>query len=82
MPFHSSVSLLGGMLSGVAFDHKGDIWVTDWEHGRVLKLSQGDRLLARSETRYNFKFPYGVCASSEDLIYTCDHYGNRVAVHD
>ena len=71
--------VLGGLLYGVAFDHKGNIWVTDWEYNKVLKLSQDGRLLASSG---NFSCPQGVGVSPEGLIYICDHGHNRVTVHD
>ena len=72
--------VLGGVLYGVAFDHKGDIWVTDGEHNRVVKLSQDGQVLASSEKCFNL--PYGVGVSPEGLIYICDQNHSRVAVHD
>ena len=73
--------VLGGSLFGVAFDLKGNIWVTDWEQNKVVKLSQDDRLLASSK-RYSYSRPYGVGVSPEGLIYICDNGHNRVTVHD
>ena len=75
------VGVLGGSLFGVAFDLKGNIWVTDWEHSRVVKLSQDGRLLASSD-KYSFSKPYGVGVCPEGLIYICDIDRNCVTVHD
>ena len=37
--------MLGGLLPGVVFDLKGNIWVTEWDNNKVVKLSQDGRLL-------------------------------------
>ena len=37
--------VLGGTLGGIIFDLKGNVWVADWSHSKVLKLSQDGRLL-------------------------------------
>ena len=71
---------------GLAFDLKGNIWVTNWSNNKVLKLSQDGRLLqtidhAGSE-RDHFMNPLGVSVSPEGLIYICDSGNHRVTVHD
>ena len=71
---------------GLAFDLKGNIWVTNWSNNKVLKLSQDGRLLqtidhAGSE-RDHFINPLGVSVSPEGLIYICDSGNHRVTVHD
>ena len=73
--------VLDGLLNGVAFDHKGNIWVSDWAHCNVVKLSQDGRLLARSEG-YSFSGPCGVGVSPEGLIYICDYAHNCIVVLD
>ena len=72
--------VLGSLILGVAFDHKSNIWVSDWEHCSMVKLSQDGRLLASSERC--FSRPHGVGVSPEGLIYICDNGHRRVAVHD
>ena len=75
-----------GDLGGIAFDLKGNVWVTDWRNSKVLKLSQDGRLLqtidhAGSKSD-NFNCPDGVSVSPEGLIYICDSGNHRVTVHD
>ena len=75
----------GSGLFGVAFDPKGNVWVTDCYNNKVFKLSQDGRLLqtvrhARSK-RDGFRHPFGVSASPEGLIYICDYDNYRVTVH-
>ena len=78
---------LSGNLSGIAFDVKGNVWVTDTDSNKVLKLSQDGRLLqtidhAGSKSDH-FQHPCGVSVSPEGLIYICDRRNNhRVTVHD
>ena len=71
---------------GLAFDLKGNIWVTNWSNNKVLKLSQDGRLLqtidhAGSKSDH-FINPLGVSVSPEGLIYICDSGNHRVTVHD
>ena len=71
---------------GLAFDLKGNIWVTNWSNNKVLKLLQDGQLLqtidqASSESDH-FINPLGVSASPEGLIYICDSGNHRVTVHD
>ena len=71
---------------GLAFDLKGNIWVTNWSNNEVLKISQDGQLLqtidhAGSE-RDHFINPLGVSVSPEGLIYICDSDNHRVTVHD
>ena len=78
--------VLDSWLPGVAFDGKGNVWVTEWDNHQVRKLSQDGRLLqtlryacSRSD---GFNHPMGVSVSTEGLIYICDHDNHRVTVHD
>ena len=74
----------GLLVSGVAFDLKGNVWVTDSESNKVVKLSQDGQLLqtihhASSEGDC-LHSPCGVSISREGLIFICDNI--RVTVHD
>ena len=76
----------GGSLPGVAFDLKGNVWVSDYDNNKVVKLSQDGRVLqtihhASSESDH-FSRPNGVSISTEGLIYICDCGNHRVTVHD
>ena len=76
----------GGLLFGASFDLKGNVWVTDYDNNKVVKLSQDGRLLqtihhASSESDC-FSRPRGVFVSAESLIYICDEGNNRVTIHD
>ena len=78
--------VLSRALYGVSFDLKGNVWVTDYDNNKVVKLSQDGRLLqtihhASSESDC-FSNPIGVSVSAEGLIYICDFGNNRVTVHD
>ena len=78
--------VLGGCLYGVSFDLKGNVWVTDWDNNKVVKLSQDGRLLqtihhASSESDC-FREPSGVSVSAEGLIYISASDNYRVTVHD
>ena len=71
---------------GLAFDLKGNIWVTNWSNNKVLKLLQDGQLPqtidhAGSESDH-FINPLGVSVSPEGLIYICDSGNHRVTVHD
>ena len=75
-----------GVLGGITFDLKGNVWVTDWGNNKVVKFSQDGRLLqtidhAGSKSDH-FNHPDGVSVSSEGLIYICDIDNHRVIVHD
>ena len=75
----------GVLLPGIAFDLKGNVWVTDCSNNRVVKLSQDGRLLqtichAGSE-RDGLSRPCGVSVSPERLIYICDIGNHRVTVY-
>ena len=76
---------LGVFLYGVAFDLKGNVWVSDSGNNKVVKLSQDGRLHtirhASSDTDC-LSDPYGVSVSPEGLIYICDSGNHRVTVHD
>ena len=77
--------VLGGYIlgGGVAFDTKGNVWVTGTN--KVFKLSQDGQLLRTvhhtgSESDC-LKDPMGVFASQGGLIYICDEGNQRVTVH-
>ena len=78
--------VLRGNLFGVSFDLKGNVWVTDYDSNKVVKLSQDGRLLQTihhaSSGSDCFSYPWGVSVSAEGLIYVCDSGNNRVTVHD
>ena len=78
--------VLSGYLRGIAFDLKGNVWVTDAGSNKVYKLSQDGRLLqtighadGKSD---HFHCPTGVSVSPEGLIYICDSGNHCVTVHD
>ena len=78
--------VLGGLLFGVSFDLKGNVWVTEWGNKKVVKLSQDGRFLqtihhASSESDC-FNRPKGVSVSAEGLIYISDSGNHRITVHD
>ena len=78
--------VLSGTLFGVSFDLKGNVWVTDYDNNKVVKLSQDGQLLqtihhASSESDC-FSNPCGVCVSAEGLIYISDSGNHRISVHD
>ena len=78
--------VLGGTLYGVSFDLKGNVWVTDHDNNKVVKMSQDGRLLqtihrASSESDC-FRSPRGVSVSAEGRIYICDSGNHCITVHD
>ena len=78
--------VLGGWLFGLAFDLKGNLWVTDSVNRRIVKMSQDGRLLQTilhaSSKGDPFSHPLGVTVSQEGLIYISDSHSHRVTVHD
>ena len=78
--------VLGGVLSGVSFDLKGNVWVTDYHNNKVVKLSQDGRRLQTihhaSSVSDGFSNPRGVTVSAEGLIHICDGGNHRISVHD
>ena len=78
--------VLFGVLDGIAFDGKGNVWVTEWDNHQVRKLSQNGRLLQTihcvSSDNDHFSHPTAVSVSPEGLVYICDCGNNRVTVHD
>ena len=78
--------VLSGNLCGVAFDVEGNIWVSDWDNKKVVKLSIDGKHLQTlryaSSRSDGFDHPTGVSVSTEGLIYICDQYNHRVTVHD
>ena len=76
----------GGWLYGVAFDLRGNIWVTDWSNNKVVELSQDGQILQTvrhvGSDKDHFNDPYGVSVSPEGLIYICDSGNHRVTIHD
>ena len=78
--------VLDFVLYGVAFDLKGNVWVTDYDNNKVVKLSQNGRLLqtichAGSESD-GLSSPWGVSVSAEELVYICESGNHRVTVHN
>ena len=78
--------VLGGVLRGITFDLKNNVWVADMGNNKILKLSQDGRLLqtidhAGSKSDH-FNHPHGVSVSPEGLVYICDSGNHRVTVHD
>ena len=80
------IEVFGICLYQVAFDLKGNIWVTDNNNNKLVKLSQsGQLLLTIHHTRSgNDRFckPAGVSVSQEGLICVCDSGNDRITVHD
>ena len=78
--------MLGGVLYGVAFDLKGNIWVTDSINNKLVKLSQSGKLLLTIHHTHSgsdrLRQPAGVSVSQEGLIYVCDSVNHRITVHD
>ena len=78
--------LCGGSLTGMAFDQKGNVWVTEQDKHKVTKLSQDGRLLQTIHHTGSkgdcFNHPSDVAVSPEGLICICDCYNHRVTVHD
>ena len=78
--------VFGGGVYGVAFDLKGNIWVTDYGNNRLVKLSQSGQLLQTMHHTHSesdcFCKPTGVSVSPEGLIYVCDSGNHRITVHD
>ena len=76
----------GWLLSGVVFDLKGNVWVTEWDNNKVMKLSQDGRLLTAiphvASKSDCFNHPAGLSVSPEGLIYICDCGNHRITVHD
>ena len=78
--------VLGSLLFGVAFDLKGNVWMTDYSNNKLVKLSQNGQLLqtihhTRREND-NFCQPSAISVSPEGLIYVCDSGNHRITVHD
>ena len=78
--------VLGGVLYGVAFNLRGNVWVAMYHNNKVVKLSQDGRLLqtichAGSEGD-GLSSPWDVSVSPEGLIYICDTDNHRVTVYD
>ena len=72
-------------LCGVAFDPKGNVWVTtNLGNKKIVQLSQDGQLLQTIQDvgrKGNSGHPLGLSVSPEGLIYNCDH-DNYVTVHD
>ena len=78
--------VLSGILCGITFDLKGNVWVTDESSCKVLKLSQDGQLLQTidcvSSRNDHFNGPTGVSVSPEGLISICDIDNHRVTIHN
>ena len=78
----------GWLFGGVAFDLKGNVWVTVFDNNKVVKLSETGRLIQTIQQagiiRRNklFSLPRGVSVSTEGMVYICDCDNHRVTVHD
>ena len=81
-----SSNFYGGGLNGITFDLKGNVWVTDCDKNKILKLSQDDQLLQTIDhagsKRDHFNCPLAVSVSPEGLVYICDSGKHHVTVHD
>ena len=77
---------LADVLSDVAFDLKGDIWVTDHKSRKAIKLSQDGRLVQTTRCVSSESdllcSPFGITFSPEGLVYICDSDNHRITVHD
>ena len=77
---------LADVLSDVAFDLKGDIWVTDHQGRQPIKLSQDGQLVQTTRCVSSesdlLSSPFGITFSPEGLVYICDSDNHRVTVHD
>ena len=75
-----------GSLCGVAFDLKGNVWVTDYKSNKLVKLSQSGQLVQTIHHTHSgsdrFCEPAGVSVSPEGLMYVCDSGKHRITVHD
>ena len=75
-------------MSDVAFDLKGNVWVSDYKKSKAVKLSQDGHILhtichvGSDSVGDQLKHPYGVSVSPEGLVYICDNDNHRVAVYD
>ena len=75
--------VLGGLVSDVAFDLNGNIWVSDWGSSTVIQVSHQVQLLRTICQAGNERFCHPcVSVSPEGLIYICDYDNHRVTVHD
>ena len=74
--------MLGGSLFGVSFDLKGNVWVADWDHNAVVKLSQEGKPLQIVSHAHSRCHPAHVSVSPEGLIYMCDRVNHHVTVCD
>ena len=77
---------LGGILQGVAFDEKGDIWLSDTQNNRVIKYSRdGNPLLQISHLSHEQEYlshPTHLIVSGNGCLYVCDHENLRVSAFD
>ena len=72
--------VLSGTLGGIIFDLKGNVWVADWSHSKVLKLSQDGRLLQTIDVQVvKLTISTVLLLCPEGLIYICDR-GNSVSL--
>ena len=71
---------------GVAVNHLGEIYVSDWRNDRIQKFSsQGEYILKWGEHGSNegqFNRPAGLCVDGEGWIYVADWHNDRVQVFD
>ena len=76
---------LAGPPKGVAFDEKGDIWISDSRQSRVLKYSQDAHLLvlvAHISRAERFSWPDRLIVGGNGCLYVCDCGNIRVSAFD
>ena len=76
---------LAGPPQGVAFDEKGDIWISDSHQSRVLKYSQDVHLLmsiTQLSHAERFSYPNRLIVSGNGCLYVCDRGNIRVSAFD
>ena len=71
---------------GVAFDKKGNIWVSNSQRNKVLKYSQDGRLLVQithwGRMQECLSFPTCLTVSGNGCLYVCDSEDIRVSAFD
>ena len=74
--------VLGNNLGGIAVDLKGNVWVTDRNSCKIIKLSQDGQLLQAMQGIKSTNGPIGVSVSPEGQIYVCEYDNHCVTIHD
>ncbi|RKY74277.1 MAG: hypothetical protein DRQ24_00285 [Candidatus Latescibacterota bacterium] len=75
-----------GLLAGIAISSHGDIYITDTENSRLIKINPFGRVEGNfagfstgTETLLN---PTGLALNKKGYIYVCDPGNNRIAIFD